>query len=289
MVAVAADPRSGAAEQLQKAASPTIYELQKPGGPSTNGIRARHRMVAMTDVWSDDVSEYMRTAIPIIPNYILEGPPTMKRVTTALPKASKEELEAAFAASMMEYQAYNMALWDAIDSSILFNGAYEAVDHMQRKEFANGDLRDGVGLYNYVRDLTRRDPIEQQIEAMCVLATHGVLSADKTVTQVQFDRHVNRPRSGASPSGRASRSRATGAHATVNADDAGPVVGARRPTRAHYAAGWEHGTITGASDLKKRMTRYPSRRQSSPRASRTARPLRTASPQRLRRTRTWKV
>ena len=103
----------------------------------------------------------MRTAIPIIPNYILEGLPTMKRVTTALPKAAKEELEAAFAASMMEYQAYNTALWDAIDSSILFNGAYEAVDRLQRKEFANGDLRDGVGLYNYVRDLTRRDPIEQ--------------------------------------------------------------------------------------------------------------------------------
>jgi hypothetical protein len=53
----------------------------------------------------------MRTAIPIIPNYILEGPPTMRRVTTALPKAAKEELEAAFAASMMEYQAYNTALW----------------------------------------------------------------------------------------------------------------------------------------------------------------------------------
>ena len=115
----------------------------------------------------------------------------MKRVTTALPKASKEELEAAFAASMMEYQAYNTALYDAIDPSILLNGAYETVDRLQRKEFANGDLRDGVGLYNYVRDLTRRDPIEQQIEAMRALATHGVLSADKNVTQVQFDRHVN--------------------------------------------------------------------------------------------------
>ena len=115
----------------------------------------------------------------------------MKRVATALPKASKEELEAAFAASMMEYQAYNTALYDAIDPSVLLNGAYETVDRLQRKEFANGDLRDGVGLYNYVRDLTRRDPIEQQIEAMRALATHGVLSADKNVTQVQFDRHVN--------------------------------------------------------------------------------------------------
>ncbi len=55
--------------------------------------------------------------IPIIPNYILEGPPTMKRVTTALPKASKEELDAAFAASMMEFQTYNTALWDPCSES----------------------------------------------------------------------------------------------------------------------------------------------------------------------------
>ena len=189
MVAVGSDPRSGAAEQLQKAAGPTTYELRKPGRP----INQWHPRATPKgrDVWSDEVGEHMRTCVPIVPNYILEGPPTMKRVTTALPKASKEELEAAFAASMMEYQAYNTALYDAIDPSILFNGAYETVDRLQRKEFANGDLRDGVGLYNYVRDLTRRDPIEQQIEAMRALATHGVLSADKNVTQVQFDRHVN--------------------------------------------------------------------------------------------------
>ena len=60
----------------------------------------------------------------------------MKRVTTALPKASKEELEAAFAASMMEYQAYNTALYDAIDPSILFNGAYETVDRLQSLRMA---------------------------------------------------------------------------------------------------------------------------------------------------------
>ncbi|KOO31662.1 hypothetical protein Ctob_015162 [Chrysochromulina tobinii] len=45
---------------------------------------------------------------------------------------------------MMECQAYNTALYDAIDPSILFNGAYETVDRLQRKEFANGDLRDGI-------------------------------------------------------------------------------------------------------------------------------------------------
>ncbi len=101
MVAVAADPRSGAAEQLQKAAArPTsTYELRKLG----KTIKQWHPRATPKgrDVWSDDVSEYMRTA-----NYILEGPPTgpptMKRITTALPKASKEELDAAFAASMME-------------------------------------------------------------------------------------------------------------------------------------------------------------------------------------------
>ena len=80
MVAVAADPRSGAAEQLQKAAGPTTYELRKLG----KAIKQWHPRANPKgrDVWSDDVSKYMRTAIPIIPNYILEGPPTMKRVTT---------------------------------------------------------------------------------------------------------------------------------------------------------------------------------------------------------------
>ena len=70
MVSVAADPRSGAAEQLQKAAGPTTYELRKLG----KTIKQWHPRANPKgrDVWSDDVSEYMRTAIPIIPNYILE-------------------------------------------------------------------------------------------------------------------------------------------------------------------------------------------------------------------------
>jgi len=62
---VAADPRSGAAEQLQKAAGPTTYELRKLG----KTIKQWHPRATPKgrDVWSDDVSEYMRTAIPIIP------------------------------------------------------------------------------------------------------------------------------------------------------------------------------------------------------------------------------
>ena len=188
MVAVAPDLRPGAAEQLQTA-GPTIYEQRKPG----RAIRPWHPRANKKDrdAWSDEVRENMRTAFPIIPAFILEGPPTMKRIATVYPKASKEELDAAYTASMMEYQAYNTALWDAIDQSILFNGAYEHVDRLQRKEFASGDLRDGVGLYNYVRELTSVDPIEQQIEAMRALATHGMLSGDKNVTQVQLDRHAN--------------------------------------------------------------------------------------------------
>ena len=78
MVAVGSDPRSGAAEQLQKAAGPTTYELRKPGRP----INQWHPRATPKgrDVWSDEVGEHMRTCVPIVPNYILEGPPTMKRV-----------------------------------------------------------------------------------------------------------------------------------------------------------------------------------------------------------------
>jgi hypothetical protein len=40
----------------------------------------------------------------------------------------------------MEYQMYNTALWDAIEPSLRFEGAYESMDRLQRKEFMNNDL-----------------------------------------------------------------------------------------------------------------------------------------------------
>jgi hypothetical protein len=90
MVSVAPDFRPGAAEQLQKAAGPTTYELLKPG----RAIGQWHPRATPKgrDTWSDEVCEYMRTAIPIIPTYILEGPPTMKRVTTAFPSTQWSQL-----------------------------------------------------------------------------------------------------------------------------------------------------------------------------------------------------
>ncbi len=55
----------------------------------------------------------------------------------------------------------------------------------------NNDLRDGVGLYNYVRELTSVNPIDRQIEAMHALASHGKLSSGAKVTLVQVDQHAN--------------------------------------------------------------------------------------------------
>jgi hypothetical protein len=92
---------------------------------------------------------------------------------------------------MMEYQVYNTAFWDAIEPSLRFEGAYEAMDRLQKKEFMNNDLRDGVGLYNYVRELTSVNPIDRQIEAMQALASHGKLPSGAKVTLVQVDQHAN--------------------------------------------------------------------------------------------------
>jgi hypothetical protein len=57
----------------------------------------------------------LRTAAPVIPAYILNGPPTIQQVTTMYTGASQEAIAAQFAAAMLEYQMYNTALWDAIE------------------------------------------------------------------------------------------------------------------------------------------------------------------------------
>ena len=65
------------------------------------------------------------------------------------------------------------------------------MDRLQKKDFMNNDLRDGVGLYNYVRELTSVNPIDRQIEAMQALASHGKLPNGAKVTLVQVDQHAN--------------------------------------------------------------------------------------------------
>ena len=72
----------------------------------------------------------MRTAAPVIPAFILNGPPTMERVSTIYKGASQEAIAAQYAAAMLEYQMYNTAFWDAIEPSLRFEGAYEAMDRL---------------------------------------------------------------------------------------------------------------------------------------------------------------
>ena len=106
--------------------------------------------------------------------------------------ASEEAIAARYAAAMMEYQVYNTAFWDAIEPSLRFEGAYEPMDRLQKQEFMNNDLRDGVGLYNYVRELTSANPIEKQIEAMQALAAHGKLPWFKLgSSRPTYQRHTN--------------------------------------------------------------------------------------------------
>ena len=190
MVAVGSDPKPKATEATTKiAAVAATYELRKPGRP----ITPWHPRAAPKDRerWTDEVQENLRTAAPIIPAYILNGPPTIQRVTTIYPGASRETIAANYAAAMMEYQVYNTAFWDAIEPSLRFEGAYEPMDRLQKKEFMNDDLRDGVGLYNYVRELTSVNPIDQRIEAMQALAAHGKLPSGAKVNLVQVDQHTN--------------------------------------------------------------------------------------------------
>ena len=171
------------------AAVAATYEQRKPG----RQITPWHPRAAPKDRerWTFAVQENLRTAQPIIPAYILNGPPTIQRVTTTYQGASQETIAAHYAAAMMEYQVFNTAFWDVVEPSLPFEGAYKSMDRLQLKEFMNDDLRDGVGLYNYVRELTDVNPIDKRIEAMQALAAHGKLSADARVTLVQIDKHSN--------------------------------------------------------------------------------------------------
>ena len=190
MVAVGSDPKQRATEATTKiAAVAATYELRKSG----RTIGSWHARAAPKDRerWTEEVQENMRTAAPVIPAFILNGPPTMERVSTIYKGASQEAIAAHYAAAMLEYQVYNTAFWDAIEPSLRFEGAYEAMDRLQKKEFMNNDLRDGVGLYNYVRELTSVNPIDRQIEAMQALASHGKLPSGAKVTLVQVDQHAN--------------------------------------------------------------------------------------------------
>ena len=108
-----------------------------------------------------------------------------------LPRCFAKTIAAHYAAAMMEYQVFNTAFWDVVEPSLQFEGAYKSMDRLQLKEFMNDDLRDGVGLYNYVRELTDVNQIDKRIEAMQALAAHGKLSADARVTLVQIDKHSN--------------------------------------------------------------------------------------------------
>ena len=190
MVAVGSDPKQKAKDETTKiAAVAATYELRKPGRP----ITPWHPRAAPKDRerWTEEVQENLRTAAPVIPAYILNGPPTIQQVTTIYKGASQETIAVHFAAAMLEYQMYNTALWDAIEPSLRFEGAYESMDRLQKKEFMNNDLRDGVGLYNYVRELTSVNPITRQIEAMQALTAHGKLPSGAKVTLVHVDQHTN--------------------------------------------------------------------------------------------------
>ena len=144
MVAVGSDLKQKAKEETTKiAAVAATYELRKPGRP----ITLWHPRAAPKDRerWTEEVQENLRTAAPGIPAYILNGPPTIQQVTTIYKGASQEAITVHSAAAMLEYQMYNTALWDAIEPSLRFEGAYESMDRLQKRDFMNNDLSDAFG------------------------------------------------------------------------------------------------------------------------------------------------
>ena len=72
-----------------------------------------------------------------------------------------------------------MALWDMIQPSLNFAGAYDMIDRAGTESFKIGELQDGVGLYNYVTcNVVVDDPIAIQIEAQDALAKFPKLGAN---------------------------------------------------------------------------------------------------------------
>ena len=98
MVAVGSDPKQRAKEETTKtAAVAATYELRKSG----RLITLWHARAAPKDRerWTEEVQENMRTAAPVIPAYILNGPPTIQRVTTTYKGASQETIAALLASA----------------------------------------------------------------------------------------------------------------------------------------------------------------------------------------------
>ena len=51
---------------------------------------------------------------------------------------------------MVVYQLYNTAVWDLIGPTVSLHGTYQELDERNvKKQFWNGDLRDGVGFYDF--------------------------------------------------------------------------------------------------------------------------------------------
>ena len=123
MVAVGSDPKQSTAKDTTTkfAAVAATYELRKPGRP----IGSWHPRAAPKDRerWTEEVQENLRTAVPVIPAIILNGPPTIQRVTTIYKNASQEAIAAHYTVAMIEYQMYNTAFWDVIEPTLKFEGA----------------------------------------------------------------------------------------------------------------------------------------------------------------------
>ena len=140
------------------------------------------------DKWLDALTETMRQCQPSIPAAVLSGPPKVTQVEVDMPKATTEEVNEEYNRRLSVFQGNNTALWDVARPSISLDGAYHSMDMAHIKlHYMIGEFLDGHGLVEWVKDVTKTDHVEDQIQAVRELADFKALDSSKEITRVHLD------------------------------------------------------------------------------------------------------
>ena len=99
----------------QMVAVPLDSRTTADGLPNSE-LRSKGRAITMwsprvsprsRNTWIEEVDEAMRTSIPKVPRYILDGPPTMGQINKLYQEATAEERAQEYARALEEYQQWN--------------------------------------------------------------------------------------------------------------------------------------------------------------------------------------
>ena len=139
-------------------------------------------------VFVDEVLEALRKQQPPIPAATLSGPPLVTQVELDFPKATLEEVAQEHTVRLAAFQDLNTRMWDVIFPSVDLTGAYQDMDRaLVKQRFMVGELRDGYGLMEWIKEITATDPVTDQITAVKALNDCKTLDGSKVVTLVHLD------------------------------------------------------------------------------------------------------